>query len=117
MLNINKSNLLTNLSADVFMCEEHHTASGLCYWTLRLLIHGKLVDAFHWQPTDHPTVKYNERDSILVIGNWTTTRKECFHIIHSMMITSSSNDEEFYSNQPYQLEFDFSGGRKSSRED
>lgn len=116
MLNINKSNLLTNLSADVFMCEEHHTASGLHYWSLRLLIHGELVDAFHWQPTDQPTVKYKERDSILVVGNWTAERKECFHITHSTIITSSSNDEEFYQNQPYQLEFDFSGGHKLTGE-
>jgi hypothetical protein len=108
MLNDNKSNLLTNFSADIFTCKEHHTANGLSYWILRLLVRDKLVDAFHWQPTNHPMVKYNKKDSILVAGSWAAERKECFHITHSTIITSSSaNDEIFNLNKPYQLEFDF----------
>ena len=101
MLNIYNSNTLTNFSADVFMCEEHHTASGLCYWTLRLIVQGKLIDAFHWQ----------------VVGKWTTERKERFQVIRSEMIASSSaNEDEFYSNKSSQLEFDFGNKLKLSRE-
>lgn len=117
MLNIYKSNTLTNFSADVFMCEEHHTASGLCYWTLRLIVQGKLIDAFHWQHTSRPLMRYSERDSILVVGKWTTEREERFQVIRSEMIASSSaNEDEFYSNKSSQLEFDFGNKLKLSRE-
>lgn len=107
MLKNNTSQTLINFQADIFMCEEHHTASNLRYWMLRLLSQGKLIDAFHWQTLNQPMIKYTERDNILVSGKWTSERQERFQIIRSEMVTLSSANDDIYSNKPYQLEFDF----------
>lgn len=107
MLKNNKSHTLTNFQADVFMCEEHHTASNLRYWTLRLLIQGKLIDAFHWQALNQPMTKYTERDNILVSGKWTSERQERFQITRSQIATLSSSNDDVYSQTLHQLEFDF----------
>jgi len=107
MLRNNKTNTLINFQADIFMCEEHHTANNLRYWILRLLSQGKLIDAFHWQKLNQSMFKYTERDNILVAGKWTTERQERFQIIRSEMVTRSSANDDIYSNKPYQLEFDF----------
>lgn len=107
ILKNNKSNSLINFQADIFMCEEHHTASNLRYWMLRLMTQDKLIDAFHWQTLNQPMIKYTERDNILVAGKWTSERQERFQIIRSEMVTLSSANDDVYSNKPYQLEFDF----------
>jgi len=108
MLKNNKSHTITNFQADIFMCEEHNTASNLRYCILRLLSQGKLIDAFHWQTLNKPMIKYTERDNILVSGKWTSERQERFQIIRSQILTHKAANEDTYSQTPHQFEFDFS---------
>jgi len=107
MLKNNKLHTLINFQADIFMCEEHNTASNLRYCILRLLSKGKLIDAFHWQTLNKPMIKYTERDNILVSGKWTSERQGRFQIIRSQIVTRKAANEDIYSQTPHQFEFDF----------
>ena len=96
MLNIYKYNALINFSADVFMCEKHLAKNGLNCWELRLLVHGKLIDAYHWHSISDTRTNYREKDTVLVVGNWATKHKQRFQIIRSEVISYlPANDELF----------------------
>lgn len=108
MLKNIKINTLTHFIADVFMCQQCHTANDLSYWNLRLLSQGKLIDAFHWGDSKDSIFHYQNRDGILVLGRWTNQHKELIQILQSHIITRfAANDEFFDQRKPVQLEFDF----------
>ncbi len=108
MLKNIKENALAHFIADVFMCEQCHTANDLSYWNLRLLNQGKLVDAYHWKNSIDPMIHYQNNDGILVLGRWTNQRKERIQILQSHIITRfAANDDIFDQTKPVQLEFDF----------
>jgi len=95
-------------TADIFMCEQRKTGDGLRYWNLRLLNQGKLIDAFHWDDAVCPMLQYKEKDGILVLGRWTTKRKERFQVIQSRIVSDiAANDDIYYPEYPIQLELDF----------
>lgn len=104
--------------SDVFMCEQHHLINGPSYWNLRLLVNGKLVDAFQWDRAEYPLLDYKNNDGIIVSGRWTTKRKERFQVIQSRIITSFAvNDEVYDLNKQKQLEFDFGDDLNQKKED
>ena len=107
MLNLYKPQHFIRFTADVFMCEQYRTGSGLSYWNLRLLTKGKLIDAFHWDDLEYPMLNYRERDGIVVLGRWNSTQKNRFQVLQSKMWCSAANDDEFDPDAPHQLEFDF----------
>lgn len=103
-----KPHTLVCFSADVFMCQQGLTGNGLSYWNLRLLSKGKLIDAFHWDNTELPLLRYKEKDGILVFGRWTTECEQRLQVLQSHIISSfAANDNSYDTNLPQQLEFDF----------
>lgn len=103
MLKIYKYNNLINFSAEVFMCEKHQANNGLNCWNLRLLVHGKLIDAYHWCPAQEHKINYREKDTVLVVGNWATRHKQRFQIIRAEVISYlPANDEFFLCNESHQ---------------
>jgi len=116
MLNIYKPQTLIRFSADVFQCQQRFTGNGVSYWNLRLLTQGSLIDAFHWNDSDDPMLKYNERDGIMVLGRWTNNRKGRLQILKSHIVTSfAANDEIYDLHAPQQLELNFSDMCKLSK--
>lgn len=108
MLNKLKNKTLVRISADVFMCQQHFTGNGLDYWNLRLLSHGKLIEAFHWGNVEQARINYKENDGIMIIGRWSSKNKERLQILHSHIVTPlAANDELYDPDQPLQLELDF----------
>ena len=102
-----KPNTFVRFYADVFMCQQCHTSNKLSYWHLRLLSQGKLIDAFHWDNLKYPMLQYNEKDSIHVVGCWTTKREKRFQVIQSRIVTSfAANDDNYHPEKPLQLEYD-----------
>ena len=90
------------------MLDKKMARNGLNCWDLRLLIQGKLVDAYHWQSTSEPQINYKEKDVILVVGNWATRHKERFQIIRSEVISLDAANEDKFNNDeipPFPITF------------
>lgn len=118
MLNIYKYNNLINFSADVFMCEKQQSSNGLNCWNLRLLVHGQLIDAYHWHPISNDTINYKEKDTVLVVGNWATKHKVRFQIIRSEVISYlPANDDIFYKDDSRTLKNNLQSTFDAKRED
>lgn len=74
--------------------------NGLNCWDLRLLIQGKLIDAYHWQSTREAQIQYKENDIVLVVGNWATRHKKRFQIIRSEVVSLyAANEDRFNKEQ------------------
>jgi len=118
MLKIYKYNNLINFSAEIFMLDKKMARIGLNCWDLRLLIQGKLIDAYHWQSTSEPQTNYKEKDVILVVGNWATRHKERFQIIRSE-ITSylPANDDCSHHSNSHPLDSELKNSIKVNREE
>ncbi len=103
-----KSLKFVSFTADVFMCECRQTGSDVCYWNLRLLNQGTLVDAFHWDNSKTPLVNYQSNDSVCVLGYWRSRNKERFQVLSSELINRlAANDYQYELDEPVQLAFDF----------
>ena len=100
---------IVSFTADVFMCECCRTGSDVCYWNLRLLNQGTLIDAFHWDNIKNPLNHYQSNDSVFVVGFWKSTQMDRFQILKADLINRlAANDAQYDCKEPVQLEFDFS---------
>ena len=116
MLNIFKPHTFVRFSADVFMCQQCFTGNGLSYWNLRLITQGKLVDAFYWDDAEFPILQFKENDGVMIMGRWTTKRKDRLQIIQHRIITPfSANDEIYDTSNSRQIELDFGNHHKISK--
>lgn len=118
MLKTYKYNALINFSAEVFMCDHHQANNGLNCWELRLLVHGKLIDAYHWHSINETKTNYREKDTVLVVGNWATKHKLRFQIIRAEVISYlPANDELFFKDKMPPLTSTFTNTVKVQRKE
>ncbi|MEW8508845.1 MAG: hypothetical protein AB2598_19320 [Candidatus Thiodiazotropha sp.] len=94
---------LLSFTAEVFMCEHRMTGGELGYWALRLLLNGRLIDAFHWDRVNQQERHYKEGDEVLVGGCWTTEARQRFQIHRSVILTRCAANDSIYEPESQQL--------------